>query len=135
MPRRASSGINPGIVIGAVVFIVLVAVAGKMLIGRKSSGFENVRPLDVEAFEQNANSMRGNEYSVKGTVDEKLKWTPDRGQVISLKVDTNGSEKAFIGIEIPPQFNHLNIERDQRYAFKVRIRKGGIAVATAVQPL
>jgi hypothetical protein len=79
--------------------------------------------------------MRGNEYSVKGTIDEKLKWTPDSGQVISLKVDTNGSEKAFIGIEIPPQFNHLNIERDQRYAFKVRIRKGGIAVATAVQPL
>ena len=134
MPRRASSGINPGIVIAAVVFIILVAAGGKLLIGRKATGFKNVRPLDVEAFLENGNSMRGNEYSVKGTVDEKLRWTPDRGQVISLKVETKkGTE--FIGIEIPPQFNHFNIEREQRYAFKVRIRKGGIPVATAVQPM
>jgi hypothetical protein len=133
MARRASSGINPGIVIGAVIFIVLVAVGGKMLVGHKSTGFDKVRKLDVEAFLENANSMRGNEYSVKGSIDEKLRWTPDRGQVVSLKIDVNGRTE-FIGIEIPPQFNHLNIEREQRYAFKVRIRKGGIPVATAVQP-
>jgi len=133
MARRASSGINPGIVIGAVIFIVLVAFGGKMLVGRKSTGFDKVRKLDVEAFLENGNSMRGNEYSVKGSIDEKLRWTPDRGQVVSLKIDVNGRTE-FIGIEIPPQFNHLNIEREQRYAFKVRIRKGGIPVATAVQP-
>ncbi len=134
MARRASSGINPGIVIAAVIFIVLVAIGGKMLIGRKSTGFDKVRKLDVEAFLENGNSMRGNEYSVKGTIDEKLRWTPERGQIVSLKVDAD-SQAEFIGIEIPPEFNHLNIEREQRYAFKVRIRKGGIPVATAVQPL
>jgi len=134
MARRASSGINPGIVIAAVIFIVLLAIGGRMFVGRKSTGFDKVRKLDVEAFLENGNSMRGNEYSVKGNIDEKLRWTPDRGQIVSLKIDVNGKTE-LIGIEIPPEFNHLNIEREQRYAFKVRIRKGGIPVATAVQAL
>ena len=134
MPRRASSGINPGILIGVGVFVVAALVAGKFLISGKSSPFTDAAQLDVEQYMENANSMRGNEYVVEGKIDEKLRWTPDRGQLVSVRVGSD-DESEVIGIEIPPEFNHLNIEREQRYAFKIRIRQGGIPVATAVERL
>ena len=134
MPRRASSGINPGILIGVGVLVVAALVAGKFLISGKSSPFTDAAQLDVEQYMENANSMRGNEYVLEGKIDEKLRWTPDRGQLVSVRVGGEG-ESEVIGIEIPPEFNHLNIEREQRYAFKIRIRQGGIPVATAVERL
>jgi hypothetical protein len=134
MPRRASSGINPGLLIGIAIIVAMALLGGKLLIGRKADGFTGVGGLDVKAFLENANSMRGNEYSVAGTIDEKLRWTPDHGQVVSVKVETEGSSE-LIPIEIPPEFNQLNIEREQRYLFKIRIRQGGIPVATAINRL
>ena len=134
MPRRASSGINPAILIGVGVFVVIALVAGKFLISGKKNPFDNAPRLSVQQYLENANSMRGNEYMLEGKIDEKLRWTPDRGQLVSVKVDEDGDSEV-IGIEIPPEFNHLNIEREQRYAFKVRIRQGGIPVATAVERL
>ena len=134
MPRRASSGINAGILIGIAVGVLVVLVAGKLLIGRKTTGFKDVTKLDVEAFLENANSMRGNEYSVEGTIDEKLRWTPDHGQVVSVKVAREGGSE-LIPVEIPAEFSQLNIEREQQYAFKIRIRQLGIPVVTAVNRL
>ena len=40
-----------------------------------------------------------------------------------------------LGIEIPAEFNDLNIEREQKYAFRIRVRQGGIPVATGVERL
>lgn len=102
-----------------------------MLIGDKSSGFGNIPELDVQQMLENANSMRGNEYTVRGQVNEKLLWTPDRGEFISLRVETPAGEQV-IGVEIPPEFGDLNIETRQSYAFRVRIRDGGIPVATGI---
>ncbi len=135
MPRRASSGLNAGILVGtAVIVVVALLLGGRLLIGRKAAGFGDVTRLDVEAFLENANSLRGNEYAVEGTVDEKLRWTPEQGQVVSVKVAREGGTE-LIPIEIPVEFNQLNIEREQRYAFKIRIRQGGIPVATAINRL
>lgn len=134
MARRASSGINPAILIGVGVFVVAALVAGKFLISGKSNPFTDAAKLDVVQYMENANSMRGNEYVLEGKIDEKLRWTPERGQLVSVRVK-DGGDSEVIGIEIPPEFNHLNIEREQRYAFKVRIRQGGIPVATAVERL
>ena len=134
MPRRASSSIHPGIIGIAVVVLILVIMGGRMLIGDKSPGFGNLPPLDVEQMLENANSMRGNEYIVNGQVNEKLLWTPDRGQFISLRVETPGGEE-IIGVEIPPEFDNLNIETRQSYSIRVRIRDGGIPRATGINRL
>ncbi len=134
MPRRASSGINAGVLIGVAVFVLLGIVAGYFLLGHKKATFGDVPKLRIDEFLENANSLRGNEYTVEGRIDEKLRWTPGRGQVVSLRVETDGRTD-LIGIEIPPEFNSLNIEREQRYAFRIRVRQGGIAVATAIQRL
>ena len=134
MPRRASSSIHPGFIGIALVFLVLAIVGGRMVIGDKSTGFGNLPVLDVQQMLENANSMRGNEYTVSGQVNEKLLWTPDRGEFISLRVDTPGGDEV-IGVEIPPEFGDLNIETRQHYAFRVRVRDGGIPVATGINRL
>ena len=96
--------------------------------------FADVSPLHIEDLLENGNSLRGNEYVVQGVIDEKLQWTPDRGQLVSVRVDTPSGDE-FIGIEIPAEFNSLNIDTRQKYAFKVKFRQGGIAVATGVNRL
>jgi hypothetical protein len=134
MPRRASSKPNPAILLGVAAAIVAAVFAGKSLIGRKPASFTDVAPLNMEELLENGHMLRGNEYSVDGTVDEKLQWTPDRGQVVSLRVDTRGGDE-FIAIEIPQELSSTNIEIRQKYAFRVRFREGGIAVATGINRL
>lgn len=125
---------HPGLVIGVIAAVAAAVFAGKSILGKSKKPFSNVTPLAIEEVLQNANSLRGNEYLVEGQIDEKLQWTTDRGQVVSVRVDTPGGDE-FIGIEIPPKFNNLNIGVKQTYAFRVKFRDGGIAVATDIQRL
>lgn len=134
MARRASSKIHPGIIIGAIAAIVVAVVAGKSLLGKKSASFGEVAKLSVEELLENGNSLRGNEYVIEGQIDEKLQWTTDRGQLVSVKVDVPGGDQ-FVGIEIPAEFSKLNIDTKQKYAFRVKFRQGGIPVATGVNRL
>jgi len=134
MARRASSSSHPGLIIGAVVAVILIIIGGKLLLGKKSSSFGDVAKLDVQDLLENGNSLRGNEYVVEGVVDEKLRWDGDKGQVVSVKV-SNGNGEEFVGIEVPPELAKMNIERKQRYAFRVKFKQGGIPVATAINRL
>lgn len=134
MARRASSSFHPGILIGILAAVVLAVLAGKNFLGKKAPALGDADTLEVRDFLENGNSLRGNEYVVEGKIDRKLRWTTDRGQVVSLRVSTAGGEE-LIGVEIPPTFDKLNIEREQKYALKVKFRQGGIPVATAIQRL
>lgn len=134
MARRASSRTNPGIIIGAVAAAAVAVFAGKSMLGEKSASFGDIPKLDMDELLENGNQLRGNEYVVEGQIDEKLQWTPDRGQLVSLKVETSSGDQ-FIGIEIPPEFNNLNIDTRQSYSFRVRFKQGGVAVATGVNRL
>ena len=134
MPRRASSKPKPAILLGVAAAIVVAVFAGKSLIGRKPAAFTDVAPLNIEDLLENGHMLRGNEYAVEGSVDEKLQWTADHGQVISLRVDTPGGDE-FIAIEVPQELSSTNIEIRQKYAFRVRFREGGIAVATGINRL
>ncbi len=135
MARRASSSLHPGILIGIAAAVVVAIIGGKSLIGkRKQTAFADVNPLNIEDFLDNGNSLRGNEYALEGKIDEKLRWTAASGQIVSLRVKTGGGEE-LIGIEIPPKFNTLNIEREQRYAMRIKVRQGGIPVATDITRL
>jgi hypothetical protein len=134
MARRASNRINPGIIIGAIVAIAVAIFAGKSLLAKKSTSFGDINDLSIDELLENGNQLRGNEYVVKGQIDEKLQWTTDRGQLVSVKIETPGGDQ-FIGIEIPAEFNKLNIDAKQKYSFRVKFRQGGIAVATGVNRL
>ena len=134
MARRASSKFHPGILIGAAAAIALAVIAGKSFLGKKSSSFGEIPKLNVTELLENGNSLRGNEFVVEGQVDEKLQWTTDRGQLISLRVEAPGGDE-FVGIEIPQEFSKLNIDSKQKYSLRVKFRQGGIPVATGVNRL
>jgi hypothetical protein len=134
MARRASSRSNPGIILGAAAAIAVAVIAGKSLLGKKSSSFSETAKLHIEDLLENGNSLRGNEYVIEGQIDEKLQWTSDRGQLVSVRVGTPGGEE-FIGIKIPAEFNNLNIDTRQKYSFRVKFRQGGIAEATGINRL
>lgn len=119
---------------GAAAAVVVAVFVGKSLLGKKSSSFGEGMPLDIQQLLEDGNSLRGNEYVVQGQIDEKLQWTTDRGQLVSVKVTTSSGDE-FIGIEIPPEFSKLNIDAKQKYAFRVKFRQGGIAVATGIDRL
>ncbi len=134
MARRASSKIHPGIIIGAIAAILVAVIAGKSLLGKKAASFGDVAALQIDELLENGNSLRGNEYVIEGQIDEKLQWTTDRGQLVSVRVEAPGGDK-FVGIEIPPEYNKLNIDTKQKYAFRVKFKQGGIPVATGVNRL
>ncbi len=134
MARRASSKPNLGIILGVAAALVVAGFAAKSLLGKKSSSLGDAPVLSIEDLLDNGNSLRGNEYVVEGRIDEKLQWTTDKGQLVSLRVETPSGDE-FIGIEIPPEFNRLNIDTQQKYAFRVKFRQGGIAVATDINRL
>lgn len=134
MPRRASSGIHPSVLLASVAILVVLFVGGKLLLGERDPSGLDGSPLDMGAVAENANALRGNRYVVEGVVDGQLDWNPDHGQVIALKVDTPEGDR-FLAIEVPKAVATLNIEREQSYAFRVRFREGGIAVAEEVARL
>jgi hypothetical protein len=47
----------------------------------------------------------------------------------------SGEDSEYIGIEIPPDLGKTNIDVEQRYAFRVKVRQGGIPVATGINRL
>ncbi len=134
MARRASSGLNPGVILGAVVVVGLVIVGGKMLFSSKpAGGFKDVPKLEIEQLLENGNSLRNNVYSVEGEIQQKIRFSSE-GQLVSVRLDGVGDDK-FLSIVIPNQFNNLNIETRQKYAFRIQFRDGGIAVATGINRL
>lgn len=134
MARRASSKTNPALVIGSIAALAVLGIGGKLLLSKKTESFSDVTKLDMEEVLENANMLRGNEYLVEGQVDEKLQWTTDRGQLVSVRVKTTGGEE-FLAVEIPPELGKTNISTKQNYAFRVKFRQGGIAVASGVNRL
>jgi len=134
MARRASSSTNPLLLVGIGVAVIALGFGGKFLLSKKSESFGDAFPLDVKAFLEDGNAFRGDEFFIEGKIDEKLRWTPSNGQIVSIRVSTPGGEE-ILPIQIPDKFSKLNIDREQSYAFKIDIKDGGIPVATAIKRL
>ncbi len=132
MARRASSGINPGLLIGVAIFVVIAIFGGKLFLGRKPDAISGAK-INMEDVLDGV-SLRDNEYVVEGTVDEKFYRDGNPNQVVSLKVSVPSGVE-FLGVEIPTDLTTFNIEREQRYSIKVKFRQGGIPVATAINRL
>ncbi len=72
-------------------------------------------------FLGNAQSLRGNRYSVEGTVVRTLEYVPETGRMIA--VDVTGNPLPLL---IPKRLEALNVERGQRYRFAVTIDQRGV---------
>ncbi len=120
-------------IIGGIAAIVLAIIAGKSLIGKKSTSFGDVQKLDIEELLENGNMLRGSSYVIEGQIDEKLGIT-NSGQLVSVRVETPRGDE-FVGIVIPQELSERNIDTRQKYVFRVKFRQGGIPVATGINRL
>lgn len=145
MPRRASSGISVGQIAGVafaiLAFLVIAALLFKLIAGDllggggSSSGGRsnaNATMLSLETYRDNGNSLRGNVYRIEGKVEETLRWTPDRGRLISFEAsDTMISIP--VPVRVPEEFSNINIERGAEMAMVVRIDREGTLVVESIE--
>lgn len=145
MPRRASSGINVGQIAGiaaAIIgFVVIAALLFKLIAGGLLGGGENkpgakrstgnASVLSLNTYRTNGNSLRGNVYRVEGRVEETLRWTADRGRLISFEAE-DGTETMPVPILVPEDFSNINIERGTEMGMVVRVDRDGTLVAEAI---
>ncbi|MFM2198408.1 MAG: hypothetical protein RLZZ505_1840 [Verrucomicrobiota bacterium] len=134
MARRASSSTNPILIIGIVIAVVALFFGGRFFMTKKKESFAGTNPLVVQDLLDNGNSLRNNEYLIEGKIDERFFRDGNTSSVVSVRVKAESGEE-IVPVMIPAKFNNLNIEREQRYAFKVRFEQGGIPVATAISRL
>lgn len=134
MARRASSSTNPVLIIGIAAGVIAAALAGKFLMTKKAETFSDVNPLVIQDLLDNGNSLRNNEYLIEGKIDERFFRENNPSSIVTVRVKgASGEEIVFV--KIPANFNNMNIEREQRYAFKVKFEQGGIPVATNISRL
>jgi hypothetical protein len=121
MARRASSSAHPVwmLLVGA---LVLAAVAGGyFLFGKANDPYRTLSPLPISDYLQNSNSLRGNVYKIEGTVAQSLQWSAIGGRLFSVEVGND-----VLPVLVPPGFNSVNIERGQRFNFKIEVGDRGV---------
>jgi hypothetical protein len=146
MARRASSGINLGQIAGIAAallgFLIVAAllvklVAGDLLGGGGGSGGSKTgkgkaSALNLVTYRDNGNSLRGNIYRVEGRVEETLRWTPDRGRLISLEA-RDESITMPVPVRVPETFQSVNIERGSELTMLVRVDRDGTLVTEDIE--
>lgn len=122
MARKKSSSLpTKKLLPAAAAFLVLVVIGFVFLGSKDQSTHRTVPALDVGAYLENSNSLRGNTYKLEGKVSESLAWSPDSGRLIAIEVDN-----AIIPVLITADFNDMNIQKEQRLVFLVAVDEKGI---------
>jgi hypothetical protein len=125
MSRRASATTHPMWIIAIVLLIAAAIGVGYFVVGKINDPYRTVAPLSVAAYLENSNSLRGNTYKVTGTIWNSLAWSPTEGRLFSIEVTSNTGADV-LPLLIPSAFNHLNIQKGQRFVFKVEVDDKGI---------
>lgn len=123
MVRRASSSVNPWWIGGVIILVAAAMAGGWALYKNVSDPYRTLTSLDVPAYLENANSLRGNVYKLNATVDTQLAWAPREGRLYSVEV--NGRSD-ILPVMVPASFNSVNIQKGQRYFFKIEVGDKGI---------
>jgi hypothetical protein len=129
MARRASSSFNPLLLVGLLVLLVAALAGGWFLYSRVSDPFRTLTPLDVPAYLDNANSLRGNVYKITATVQTQLAWSTS-GRLYSVETENGGN---LLPVLIPAQFNEMNIQKGQRYYLQIKVEDKGILKAQGIR--
>ena len=122
MARKRKSPPRAGWMILALVAVGILFFAAIYLLGFKdSNSARTTPPLDIASYLENANSLRGNTYKLQGTVAESLAWSPDSGRLIAVE-----AEEKIIPILVTPEFDAMNIQKEQQLVFILEVDEKGI---------
>ncbi len=130
MARRASSSAHPVWMLIAAALLLGALGGGYFLFGKASDPYRTMTALPVADYLENSNSLRGNVYKLDGTVSKSLEFSPVNGRLFSVAVGND-----LLPILVPPQFNSVNIERGQRFFFKIEVGDKGILKAQDVKKI
>jgi len=121
--RRSRSSSNPIWLLGGIVVLILAFGLGGLLLSTSGEAFRTTAPLEVQAYLENSNSLRGNTYKVKGEVLNQLGYSPSLGRLISVQIDATSD---VVPMLIPASLSHINIQRGQRFILKIEVTENGI---------
>ena len=129
MSRRAQKGINPMIIALTGIIIALIFVTIIFLLKTQKNSIRSVNKFNVNDYIKEGSTLLGTEGIVTGTVNEKLRWTTNRGEVISLRVEEINQ---LIPILIPPSFRDLNISIGDRFTFRIEVGNSEVLTAREI---
>lgn len=133
MARRARTSLSPIQLTAIIAGIAIIAIGGFFLLNGGSTSRSTLSgsapSLDLRDYLDNSNALSNNTYHIEGIIDERLdNWSSSQGRLFSVLAE-EGSRQAPLPVLVPSQFNHNNIQRGQRYRFKVTVQAGtGILV-------
>jgi len=133
MGRRASTKTNPVWVILLIIAFTVTAAVGYFLFRMANDLYRTKKPLDIQAYLDNSNSLRGNEYKVEGTVTSLLAWQPDEGRLISVEVKDPTPE--YLPVFVPVEFNDENLQKGQDFLFLLKVEDKGVLHAVGLEKI
>lgn len=122
MARRAQSGLKPAHLISMLALLAGVIIGGWSLLNRGVDPLTGLTTLSTEEYLDGSNALSGNIYKVEGTIDNRLDSWKGSDRLFSVQVTSGGS---FVPVLVPASLE-ANIQRGQRYVFKVRVLETGI---------
>ncbi|MEI6280345.1 MAG: hypothetical protein WCQ16_13340 [Verrucomicrobiae bacterium] len=120
MARRKKSSVQPLWFVLAAVLLVAAFVGSRLFQSGGSDPFRTVAELDVPAYLENANSLRGNIYKLEGEVSNSLAWSPTSGRLIAVDV-----KNETLPILVTSEFNAMNIQKGQKFLFVLDVDENG----------
>lgn len=129
MPRRAQKGINPMLVAFTAIIIAVVFMTILFFLKSQKGSLRSITNLDVNEYIKEGSTLLGTQGIVSGTINEKLRWTGDRGEVVSLRVDTINQ---LIPILIPPDLSSTNIAIGDRFTINVEVSSNEVLIAKEI---
>ena len=99
------------------------------LLKSQKNSLRSVNEFNVNDYIKEGSTLLGNEGIVTGTINEKLRWTAQRGEVVSLRVENINQ---LIPVLIPPSFKDVNIAIGDRFTFKIEVGVAEVLTAKEI---
>ncbi len=126
MARRSRSSFHPAWLLAGLAILVAAFFGGSYFLASSGDAYRTTEPLEVAAYLENSNSLRGNTYKVTGEILNVLGFSPTEGRLISVGID--GTDD-IIPMLIPSSMSHVNIQKGQKFIFQIEVTDEGILKA------
>lgn len=127
MARRASSSAHPLWLTAAFVLVLAFAGGGYWIYSQLNDPFRTLTPFPVSAYLENSDSLRGNTYSIRGTIANQLGWSL-KGRLYSIDIGAD-----VLPVLIPAEFNAVNLQKGQQFSLEIEVSDKGILQAKALR--